>query len=251
MYILTLKTDIMIKPIFSRYLSSDEFYTLVKNIKTSINASSIEQAFKEKLISRLDTAFFNFESALNHLKKNPLTVVKEESDGTRDLRFLGFRTFTEALTYHWDEEKRKAATELAEIIRRHGWSLHNEGYTIQSAGINALTNELQKEPAASLIQKTETQEWLNQLITAQTAFETTSNESDELDAKEKPLITSGRKALYKDLSATLSFIESQAEFNPSDDLNRLIDNINQIITGIAASAKARNTRKNSDEVVQE
>jgi hypothetical protein len=236
----------MIKPILSRYLSSDEFYTLVKSIKTAIDSSSIEETLKEKSQARLNTELSNYESAINRLKKNPLTMAKEEDDNTRDSRFLGFRCIAEAFTYHWDEEKKDAANELIEIIRRHGWSLHNEGYTVESATMNSLIQELKKEPASGYIEKTETQEWLQQLINAQSAFEKTSQESEKLDAQEKPLITSGKKALYKDLMATLNFIESQAEFNPSDDLSLLINNINQVIINITTSAKARNTRKQTD-----
>lgn len=138
-----------------------------------------------------------------------------------------------------------AAIYLIEIIRRHGWSLHNEGYTAQTAAMNSLIQELQKEPALGYIQTINAEVWLEKLIDAQSSFEAANQESEEIDAQEKPLITSGKKALLKDLIATLSHIESQAEFNTSDDLTTLVNNINQVIVNITASAKARNTRKQS------
>ena len=191
----------MIKPILSRYLSSDEFYTLSKRIRATIEESAIDETLKEKLLARIDKELNNYESAIDRIKKNPLTVEKEVKDHDRDSKFLGFRGISEALTHHWEESKRDAALHLTEIIRRHGWSLHNEGYTAQSAGMNALAGELQKEPGASYIQTCEIQEWFTHMIDAQAAFEKTSNESEELDAQQKPLISSSRKALYKDLVA--------------------------------------------------
>ncbi|WP_289053658.1 DUF6261 family protein [Carboxylicivirga marina] len=236
----------MIKPILNHFLFASEFYTLVKRIITAIENSSIDEALKTMFLARIKEHFAVYDAALNRKKVNPLTAKMEEQDDNRDNLFLGLRTSSEALTYHWDEAIREAAAIIVEIIRRNGWSIQNEGYTAESAGINALISELTKEPAATCITTTSLGEWVTRLDNSQKTFEATSTQREELDAIEQPILSTTRKQLNSDLQSALNYLESMAQFNTTAELEELINTINEIITSVTSTAKARKTRRETE-----
>ncbi|TRX72302.1 DUF6261 family protein [Carboxylicivirga sp. M1479] len=240
----------MIKPILNHLLFSSEFYTLVKRIITAIENSSIDEATKSMLKSRLLQQLIIFDEALNRKKTNPLTEKLEQLDDERDNLFMGLRTSAEALTYHWDETIKEAANYIVEVIRRNGWTMHHSGYTAQSASSNALISELQKEPAATHIATSTLGEWLSNFSKCQNDFENTSVERVKLDTEDKPIVSTTRKMLYGDLKSTLSYLETMAEFNSTSELENLIGNINEIITDVTSSAKARKTRREAKPIAE-
>lgn len=238
----------MIKPILNNLLFASEFYTLVKNVIKAIESSNLDEGLKTILIARISEYFAAYDAALNRKKVNPLTIKLEGLDTQRDYRFLGLRNSAEALTFHWDEAIKEAAENIVEVIRRNGWTMHRSGYTTQSAGINALMSELAKEPAATDVATTSLGEWVTQLDNSQKAFEATSAEREELDAKDQPILTTTRKQLNADLQSSLNYLESMAQFNKTAELEDLIDTINEIITSVTSSARARKTRRESTNV---
>lgn len=241
----------MIKPILSGLLSKEEFYTLTKRIFESIQLSAVQPPVKDLLSGRIEAPFKAYESALNRDNGNPLTKVVEEKDSERDQRFLGLRTQVEAYSYHWDVTKQMTAKTLMEIIRRHGWGLHRSGYKKQTAQQGALIQELSQQPAAELIQNLELQPWLEQLVSAGQVFERTLQDRESADSRQVVTLVDSRKALYSDLQATLNFMDSQLAFAPNDELKQLINTINEIITGVTTVAKARHTRRQTEETVSE
>lgn len=238
----------MIKPILYQLLSSEEFYTLCQRIIEVIENSSLEENFKTAILTRIKQHFSAFNEAIHHQKTNPLTVRSGQLDQKRDGLFIGFRTYNEAMSYHWDEEIKAAADFILEVIRRHGWSLHRKGNTAQSASLNSLFGELQKEPATTHVTKAGAGEWLSQLIQSQQEYQTISVQREELDAVEKPTIVSTRKKVYNDLQSTLNYMDSQASFNSNVELDDTIGTINEVITSVTSSAKARRTRQESEEI---
>ncbi|MBR8536523.1 hypothetical protein KDU71_13195 [Carboxylicivirga sediminis] len=238
----------MIKPILNNYLSSSEFYTLVKNIVTATNDSGIDETLKTVLTARINQNFDIFDQALNRQKVNPLTKEMEAIDFQRDELFMGLRTSAEALTYHWDASTKEAAYALVEIIRRNGWTMHRSGYAEQSAAFNTLLSEIKKEPATTYLATTNLGEWIARIDQCQQEFETVSTKREELDAKDKPLLTITRKQLYEDLLASLRYLESMAMFSPNTEITTLINTINEIISSVTSSARARKTRRDSEKV---
>jgi len=241
----------MIKAILSVMLTKEEFYTLSKRIYESIQLSTLQPPLKELLAARMEGPFKTYESVLNRDNGNPLTKTVEEKDGERDQRYLGLRTQVEAFSYHWDWNKQEAAKTLMEVIRRHGWGLHRSGYKKQTAQQGALIQELSQEPASELLQILELEPWLEQLVTAGQAFEQTLQERERADSQESVTLVDSRKALNIDLQATLNYLESQLSFAPTEELKQLINTINEIITGVTSTAKARHTRRQTEETVPE
>jgi len=236
----------MIKPILHQLLTVDEFYTLSKEIIRAIEASTLDEASKTQMLNRLTRNFDLLESAINRETKNPLTQVLEMDDEQRDRVFLGLRSFIEAHTYHWDTAVSESANALASIIRRHGWSLHNEGFTTQTAALNSLCAELEQEPASNHIIQTEATQWLSKLTEMQAHYEATKQKREELDTYDKPIVTETRKAVYEDLTAVIKYIEGNMLLSASPEMETLTVTLNQIIGQITTSAKARYTRRHNE-----
>ncbi len=239
------------KPILAHLLSKEEFYTLSKRLLHAIASSAIPAPGKDLLVNRLQAPFQVYEAALNRSVGNPLTKEVEVHDAFRDQCFLGFRTQVEAHTYHWDTSKQAAAKALREVIRRHSWTMQNNGYKKQTAQQGALIQEIGREPAAIQLQLLGLEEWFQQLVNAGQAFEQILQKREMADSQESVTLVDSRKALYNDLQATLSFLESQMAFAASAELQQLIHTLNEIITGVTSVAKARHTRRQTEEAVRE
>jgi len=186
-----------------------------------------------------------FSGICNIGRKNPLTERLSAINESVDRLFLGFRKCVDAFQYHWEDDKREAAERLVNVIRRHGWSLYRFGYTKQSAATNALLSELDKEPSSADVTLLAMQEWTERMKSGQQEFEGTLNQREALDAIEKPVLLETRKQVYADLSASLNYLESMAEFNATPEMEELINTINEVITNVTTSAKARRTRRES------
>ncbi|TAJ12038.1 hypothetical protein DMA11_14695 [Marinilabiliaceae bacterium JC017] len=245
--VVTKKLKNMIKALLVHLLSKEEFYTLVKRLINAIIASNLDDILKSMLLERLQPAFDKYEATLNRRTGNPLSKEVEEKDQVRDFRFLGFRMMVEAFCYHWEPPLQEAARVLREIIRRHGWCMYHEGNKKETALINAMINEMHQEPAAAHLEMLDLTEWLVKLNDAQTDFETTLQAREIKDSEESVDLLTIRKSLYENVRATLSYIESQMNFYESDNLKQLINAINEIITGVTSSAKARRTRQKETE----
>ncbi|MBI9063864.1 MAG: hypothetical protein JEZ14_17915 [Marinilabiliaceae bacterium] len=241
----------MIKPILYALLTKEEFYTLTKRILQTIQVSELDEPVKVLLTGRIGAPLQIYEASLNRDNGNPLTKRVEEKDAIRDHRFLGLRAQVEAHTYHWEAPKQEAAKTLMEIIRRHGWGLHNSGYKKQTAQQGALIQELETEPASSHLQNLALEEWFEQMVAAGQDFERILQDREAADSRQVVTLVDSRKALYNDLQATLSYVESQMAFAPTEPLQQLINTINEIITGVTSTAKARHTRRQSEEAVPE
>ncbi len=241
----------MIKPINSRYLSTEEVYVLANNIQTLIESSEIEENFKTKLLTCIKKEIPSFQEALNRNKKNPLTISKKEKDTIRDNYFLGLRSHIESMTYHWEESINKAAHSVSEVIERHGHSLHILGYTEETALLNSLISELQQEPGSTNITTTGAQEWLTKLSEAQIDFEKTKSDAIDIDSLEKPSLVKTKNLVIKDLNDVLNYIGIEERFNETPAINNLISKINQNISSVVTIAKARNTRQHKDELIEE
>ncbi len=209
----------MIKPIYVGLLSSDQFYTLVKNTLNAIQSSNIEDSLKASLTQRIQEEMVNYEHALMQGRKNPLTQVLETKDNIRAERFSGFKHVVKSLTYHWDANIKTAAGHILSVIDRHGWSLNTEGYAKESALLNSLIGELESETNQAHINTLQLNDWLGQLKTAQSEFEETSLEKDKIDAVEKPRVATSKKTLYNHFMAVLKYIDGQYDFNPNGALN--------------------------------
>ncbi len=241
----------MIKPINSRYLSTEEVYVLATNIQTLIESAEIEESIKTKLLTCIKKEIPTFEEALNRNKKNPLTITKKEKDTTRDNYFLGLRCYVESMTYHWEEGINKAAHSILEVIERHGYSLHILGYTEETALLNSLILELQHEPGSTHITTIGAQEWLKKLSEAQIDFEKTKSDAIHIDSIEKPSLVKSRNLVIKDLNDVLNYISIEERFNESTAITDLISKINQSISSVVTIAKARNTRQHKDTLIEE
>ncbi|MCW3806908.1 DUF6261 family protein [Plebeiibacterium marinum] len=237
-----------LKPIYHHLLTSGEFYAMVNGIKTAIKSSNLSEDKKNQLIAKIDNHLNEFEIAIKRQQSSPLTIEVNQAEQTRDFRFLGFRNLIDSQCYHWQEEIAASAKVIYNIIKRHGWSMHNEGDAKQTSLTKSLLAEINLEINLPHIETTACGEHINQVSIAQKAFEEISIKRDNLEGKEKPLVMSSRKDLHKDFCSVINALEYEAEFNPNESIKELIDGINQTITNITSTAKARKTRKENGSI---
>ncbi len=123
------------------------------------------------------------------------------------------------------------------------------GYTEETALLNSLISELQQEPGATHIATIGAQEWLTKLSGAQTDFEKTESDIIDHNSIEKPNISKTKGLVINDLKDVSNYIEIEEKFNESPEVIDLISKVNQNISSVGSVAKARNTRQNNEEPV--
>ena len=170
------------------------------------------------------------------------TAVIHEKDNIRDDAFLGFRDYVKACQTKNDPETKKAAQLIISLIKKYGWTLYNEGYSVQSALMEKLISELEEKEAQNALNKIKALDWYHDMVTAQQDFEASMIEKIDVELKnEQPGLRDAKGGLIKTLTAFISSITSLDELYPGK-FTAVITKIKESAAGLATAAKSRKTR---------
>jgi hypothetical protein len=151
--------------------------------------------------------------------------------------------FVNACTRRKKEEVATAAGLLTELIRKHGWTLYGFANPQESAALNLLFKDLDQPKAAEAIQRIGAESWYADLKEAQTAYESLYQNKVSTEAQESyPLVRDAKFKLGRHAQLLIECIGSLHEAEPTPELAKAIDQINQVITDVMTPVRARQTR---------
>jgi hypothetical protein len=229
-------------------LNPEEIFTLLKRLIVILRATLSNDSFIGRVLPSLEILETKLSGIVGRILNNEFTKKLAESDDARDQAFIGFRDYCKACLNHNDSVIQEAAAKLVSLLERYGWTLYNEGYTVQSGKLNSLIEELSEADYQAAITTINGGIWFDTIRNAQSAFEAINKLKEEKEAeKNVPAIAEVRKETVKYLQPVLSYIELLAELD-SEAYSEVEKELTEIINGMMAIARARQTRKANETV---
>lgn len=233
----------MIKTLNYARLSNHLLFTFVKRLLALFGLISAPETSSAKLfIDKTTKAFEDFSKAFENNIADPFTVLKAEKDDERDEAYLAFRTYIEACSHRLDETIRRHADTILRVIKKHGWSVWSKGYKHQTAVHSTMFADIRNNYKDS-IDALQAGIWQEDAEQTQRNFEEVT--SDSFKQPEGPSLSELRPALIKSLRSLLNMTQLILESDPTDENQKLVAEINELIGNTMTSVKASNTRKNS------
>lgn len=232
----------MIESLNYSLFPSDEFFTFAKGALTVIEPQKEAVAGIEPFFVKAKAQLSDYQNALERETKSPYTILLSEKDAIRDSAFIAFRTYVEAAGYRTLVGWNDAANKILEIIRKHGWSAASLGYKAETAILTNIISEIKTKCTAELTLLGAT-DWLNELESAETAFETTVHQSVTAVPKNELTIWEVRPKLAASLKSLFSMISLLNSAMPSENLTSLETALNELIVRSLATVRAADTRK--------
>jgi hypothetical protein len=181
-------------------------------------------------------------------KSSVYTEKMAEKDAERDAAFLALRDFAKANANRSDNRVSTAANVIINRIKKHGWTLYSLGYSDQTANLNLLFEDLDAPDAVSAMQVIGAEGWYADLKNAQAEFENTYKEKVSGEAQEDYLrLREAFTVLGRHLNVLLDTIGLLQELDETGNIDTVVQQINEVITDVMTTARARRTRQTEDE----
>lgn len=227
-------------------LSSDEIYTSSVRINEIISTSITSDPFLTKVLPLLKVPLDDLLLAIGRTSNSAHVKLLASKDGVRDLRYIALRDFCKAIASDADANLASAAVLLENVFKELGWSMHLEGYAVESTLLQALIAKFEKAPFSAALTTIGAAAKFTGLKAAQADFETTFGTKVDAKAKEEyPKIRNSRTSITRYLGAMLSYVDIMAEME-SGAFKTASDKIDLVITEFEAMAHNRITRKEND-----
>ena len=229
-------------------LNVEECYALNERLMNVFKADLAREVFVGKLLPILVELNADFSAIMANVGSSAQTKLLADKDHVRDAAFTGFRDYCKAFISAPDPAQSAAAGKLVALIRKIGWSLQRQGYTEQTAAVEALNEALAEPEYAQAVSAIRAESWVQGLRETNAAFEVVVKQKNESTAYRNipPSIECKRK-MVKYLKPLLSYLEIMAELEPktyADAVTKLSEEIEYVMT----AAKARHTRKENQQV---
>ncbi len=233
----------MIKTLNYARLSNHLLFTFVKRLLALFGLISAPETSSAKpFIDKTTRTFDAFSKAFENNGADPYTALKAEKDDERDETYLAFRTYIEACSHRLDDNSRRHADTILRVIKKHGWSAWSKGYKRQTAVHSTMFADIRNNYTDS-IDALQASMWLEEAEQTQRNFEAVTQES--IKQPEGPSLSELRPDLIKSLRSLLNMTQLILESDPTDENEKLVADINELIGNTMTSVKATNTRKHN------
>jgi hypothetical protein len=187
----------------------------------------------------------NLEEALGRVAKSGYTQKKIELDDTRDDLYIGFNKQVKSNLRHFKRKKREAAALLFEIISRREPSLQELTYAENTAELNLLVADMDKEDVQGALKLLNLNEWYEELKKVNEDFKALVQEQvDAENIDDTPLLRNTKRELFFYFRVIFSKI-AYYTYKEQEPYVAVTSKIHDLITDIKAVAEARETRKES------
>lgn len=219
-----------------------ELRTLVRRIVQITRELGLD-GFFQKLLQLIGQDEKDLESVLVRQRESEFTPLLTNADNDRDEAFIAFRNFVNACSRRKNGDVATAASLLTELIRKHGWTLYGFANPQESAALNLLFKDLDQPKAAEAVQRIGAESWYADLKEAQVAYETLYQNKVSTEAQENyPQLRNAKFKLGRHAQLLTECIGTLYEAEPTPELAKAIDQINQVITDVMTPVRARQTR---------
>ena len=236
----------MIDDLSPSILIAKELAMTTNRICNVVTSDWNDDPFINKLVEKVKNENAILEQADNKTRSSEYTQLLKEKDNIRDFAFKAFREFVSSGLYRRTNNINKSAELIMEIIKKHGTQLYSSGYTIQSQKLNNLFSDLNEEKVKAAITKLKAEEYLNELKTAQTDFETMYKTKTTEEGQENiPQIREAKSKVGRYVNILLENVRVNEEMEPAK-YKAMAERLDEIVKDVMSTARARKTRQEND-----
>lgn len=236
----------MIQPFNFSFLYAEELEAGSERILSPIPPALAADPAISPILTMVAKDRAALKKALTHSPGSSHTARIAKADEERDDAFVVFRGFCESAERRRAKPEHAAAGErLMRLIRAAGYSLQTFGNSAETGALNALFEALTSTAAVADLAKISATDLLDELKTAQAAFETALSGRNAEGAVSYPALAKVRATLGNRLVLLCGMINTLDELdsaNAKPELDTLIARLNETITEILSPARARRSR---------
>ena len=242
----------MFLSIYLTHLRHNEFIQFITNLLGIINVNDLEtlklKPESDDLTALLATLTALYKPDLG----SQLTKLLEEDDERRDRAFVGIQSLIEAYTNHYNEATKEAALALSISLKKFGTGITRQNYQAETATITAITEEWKREAnLIAAISKLNLNEWVGELSTANTQFDThyIDRVKEDAAAPDVKLIALRKEAIQSYRTLT-NRIQAFATIDEVPVYAAIVNECNSLIEKYNAVVSAR-SKKEDEEIPAE
>lgn len=197
-------------------------------------------------VAALETAYNQFDIALESAAANPDVATAAAADTARDQVWRGVNNYLTAMLAHPDEEKRTLARMFKDEFDKYG-DPTNLSQTEESGVLHNLLQDLEafdssKRTSLAL------DVWINDLQTKENAFLAAAAQRTEADAtRQVGIVKETRTAADAAYRSLVDTVNALALLNGDAEYATFIDHVNALIDRQKSILKARTTRAKKEE----
>lgn len=237
----------MLEEIKISYLNFPEKKMLASRFVEILAETQFDFPFFREITDLLKKDIAAVNDSMDVAVPSDITALLLKKDEQRDDAFVAFRDFVKASQKRANPAIQKAAGNIAELIKSHGWTLYRLGYTEQSAKAAALIQNLEKEKYGEALKTLGAESWFEAVVETQNSFEEVYHQKLEDSAENK--LPSGLKEKRDNVSNRLIFLSESLRYLDllrPDKYKNDLQKLNEAIAAVMTTAKARRTRQENN-----
>lgn len=237
----------MIQEINKSILNSEEASMLAIRLTNSVLSMNLTDDFFKKLVEHIHMAMNELDAAMTRTRGSKFTELLKQTDRTqRDPSFISFKNYILSCLDRRKEEVKEAASRIYGVIEKYGTRLYELSYDQQTIKTNQLLKELKDDFSGDLA-VLGAGPWLEELESSQREFEElTDGKLHEASQKIAGPLRESKDRVLDYIEVLIGAMNKMLEFYPGvyDEKILLME---EAVKKIMAAARARETRKESDE----
>ncbi|MGQ1888869.1 DUF6261 family protein [Thermophagus sp. OGC60D27] len=233
---------------------NSEFVQFIKNILNIVGSHDPELLNVKNVYDDLSALSSQISELYKPETGSDITQEIQELDERRDRAFTGIYRFIDAFSYHFDAEKREAATRLYDAILLFGGGVARLNYQAETSTIAGIINKFRTDTdLVEAVAKIEgLAEWLNEMEEANKLFdEAYLKRVKEEAAKPEVRMADLRKEIIGVYRALLQHLEANAIVSGNDSYQQVAKEINEVIEKYNRVVETRSSTSGTKEEVDQ
>lgn len=224
-------------------MTAGEIATIARRTVTCIGEYIDKDPHLKDLYQDLDQGTKDIEHAINSGTDLSLNADVKQRDKERDQTITRFSGYLRGLKNHHEIQIAEAAIELYGIMSRHEFGSREKSYAEQSTMGNAMLRDMQTDKAQKALEICDAKPFYDLLSEQQNAFEKAVMARVSAVAKgSQPTVTSLLPRVRAGLTDIAGYLNSRERLYPKE-YERLIAQMNAMVTDIVSKIRARKSRK--------
>lgn len=241
----------MITKLRTSFLLPAELTEITSKFISTTEQANITEPYVQKLLDLLRKDVKDLNKALTSLRVNSMVVAAAEADGIRDDLFIAFRDTVEIGKRRQKTEIMQAYQKVFSVLEKADLRLYRLGYTEKSGRLAALFSEMDQPDFQANLVLLNADELYIELKEAEDNFQSIyAQRLNEDISNSAPGIVEARRKAVPHVNIFLGVLSTLEVFEP-EVYEILAPKINAITAEIMAIARARKTRNENDEIIDE